>query len=117
MAERAIESRAPVTPGRAAGNSVCIEDSSAPKEPQICHFWPRSKASTPTASLARIYEDFSVNSKNYMSKSRGTEAFIAEFERLTNACVRAAGKGPRSHVRKTFELLFDFLRRLDEGGG
>lgn len=61
------------------------------------------------------YEDFAVNSKNFMAKSEGTETFIAEFERLARRCVRAAATGPRSPVREAFELLFALLRRIDEG--
>ena len=41
------------------------------------------------------YESFDVNSKNYMEKSKGTEAFLAEFDRLIGRCVRATAKGPR----------------------
>lgn len=67
------------------------------------------------ASLrGEYYESFGVNSKNFMEKSKGTEAFIAEFDRLAGKCVRAAGKGPRSPVREAFELLFALLRRIDE---
>ena len=60
------------------------------------------------------YDSFDVNSKNFMEKSEGTEAFIAEFDRLLGKCVRAAAKGPRAPVREAFELLFALLRRLDE---
>ena len=60
------------------------------------------------------YESFNVNSKNYMDKSRGTERFIAEFDRLLGTCVRAAAKGPRVPVRDAFELLLALLRRTDE---
>jgi hypothetical protein len=67
------------------------------------------------ASLrGEYYESFGVNSKNFMDKSEGTEAFIAEFERLVGKCVRAAEKGPRPPVREAFELLFALLRRIDE---
>ena len=60
------------------------------------------------------YESFGVNSKNFMEKSEGTEAFIAEFDRLVGKCVRAAGRGPRTSVREAFDLLFALLRRIDE---
>jgi len=60
------------------------------------------------------YESFNVNSKNYMDKSRGTEAFIAEFDRLLGKCIRASAKGPRPPVRDAFELLLALLRRIDE---
>jgi hypothetical protein len=33
------------------------------------------------------YESFNVNSKNFMEKSEGTEAFIAEFDRLIGRVV------------------------------
>ena len=67
------------------------------------------------ASLSHeYYESFHVNSKNYMEKSRGTEAFLAEFDRLIGKCVRATAKGPRRPVREAFELLFALLRRIDE---
>ena len=61
------------------------------------------------------YESFGVNSKNFMDKSEGTEAFIAEFDRLVAKCIRAAEKGPHAQVREAFELLFGLLRRIDEG--
>src|SRR5262249_12426443 len=60
------------------------------------------------------YDSFNVNSKNYMEKSKGTEAFLAEFDRLIGKCVRATAKGPRPPVREAFELLFSLLRRIDE---
>jgi hypothetical protein len=67
------------------------------------------------ASLrGEYYDSFDVNSKNFMDKSEGAEAFIAEFERLVGKCVRAAEKGPRPPVREAFELLFALLRRIDE---
>jgi hypothetical protein len=66
-------------------------------------------------SLRGEYHDsFAVNSKNFMEQSEGTEAFIAEFDRLAGKCVRAAEKGPRAPVRQAFELLFALLRHIDE---
>jgi hypothetical protein len=61
------------------------------------------------------YESFGVNSKNFMESSAGTETFIAEFERLLGKCVRVAAKTPRAPLREAFELLFELLRRIDEG--
>ncbi len=67
------------------------------------------------ASLrGEYYDSFDVNSKNFMEKSEGTEAFIAEFDRLAGKCVRAAGVGLQASVREAFELLFALLRRIDE---
>jgi hypothetical protein len=61
------------------------------------------------------YEGFDVDSKNFMRKSEGTEAFIAEFDRLVGKCVRAAEKMPGPPLREAFELLFGLLRHIDEG--
>jgi hypothetical protein len=67
------------------------------------------------ASLrGEYYESFGVNSKNFMEKSEGTEAFIAEFDRLISKCVRAATKGPYAPVREAIELLLALLRRIDD---
>ena len=35
------------------------------------------------------YESFDVNSKNCMDTSKGTDAFMVEFERLVDKCIRA----------------------------
>ena len=59
------------------------------------------------------YESFNVNSKNYMDTSKGTDAFMVEFERLIDKCIRASAKGRSSTVPEAFELLFALLRRLD----
>ena len=45
------------------------------------------------------YDSFAVNSKNFMDKSEGTEAFIAELDRLVGKCVRAGVKGPPARSR------------------
>ncbi len=67
------------------------------------------------ASLrGEYYESFNVNSNNYMDQAEGTEAFIAEIDRLLGECIKAATKGPRATVRTAFELLLAVLRRIDE---
>jgi hypothetical protein len=60
------------------------------------------------------YEAFDVNSKNYTQTSKGTQAFIAEFDRLERRCIRAAKTEPRAAVRQAFELLFDLLGKIDQ---
>jgi hypothetical protein len=60
------------------------------------------------------YQSFDVNSKNCMEKSKGTEAFIAEFDRLLGICIRDGKRGPRAPVREAFDLLFTLLRKIDE---
>jgi hypothetical protein len=66
------------------------------------------------ASMAgAYYESFRVDSRNCMEKSAGTEAFIAEFDRLMGKCLRAAEKKPLPPVREAFELLFGLIRHID----
>jgi hypothetical protein len=68
-----------------------------------------------SASIAgRSYDSFDVNSKNCMQMSEGTEAFIADFDRLLGRCVRASAKSPRKPTREAFGLLLDLLRRIDD---
>lgn len=62
----------------------------------------------------RYFEQFEANAKNYKEHSRGTDAFVAEFDRLLRQCVQAAGHQPDTSVREAFEVLFRLLRRIDE---
>lgn len=69
-----------------------------------------------TASLrGNYYESFQVNSRNCTERSRGTDAFVAEFDRLIGNCTRAAPSESHTVRCLAFERLFDLLRRLDEG--
>lgn len=65
-------------------------------------------------SLAgRYYQDFMVNSRNFMEKSRGTETFIAEHSRLVDACLRAEQSGDRDTAAEGLGLLVDLMREID----
>jgi hypothetical protein len=67
------------------------------------------------ASLSgNYYESYAVNSKNDMDHSSGTDAFIAEFDRLIGMCLRAAAECAHTTAVDAFELLFAVLRRIDE---
>ena len=67
------------------------------------------------ASLrGEYYEDFMVNSKNFMEKSRGTKTWIAECERLFNRCLTVAKQRPDDEVREAFDELFGLLRHIDK---
>lgn len=67
------------------------------------------------ASLAgKYYESFNVNSKNFMEKSKGTRAWIAECHRLLDRCVGQIKKGDLAEVRESIEVIFDLLRHIDE---
>lgn len=60
-------------------------------------------------------EDFNVNSKNFMKKSRGTQVWIAECGRLLDAAIDASTKEAPLEVRKAFELIFAMLAEIDDG--
>jgi len=60
------------------------------------------------------YEDFNVNSKNYMEKSTGTKAWIAECDRLLDRCVAQEKKGDPAEVRQAFDIIFGLLDHIDE---
>ena len=61
------------------------------------------------------YESFNVNSKNYLDRSAGTRAFIADCNRLLARCVAQAPKGDPAAVREAIELILGLLRYIDEG--
>lgn len=62
----------------------------------------------------RYFEPIAANARNFMEHSRGTDAFVAEFDRLLRQCVQAVGHQPGASVREAFEVLFRLLRRIDE---
>lgn len=113
VAERAIEITPRAKMRQLVGDMVRLDDlvegkwGAAPLLDEVRKFHDESLR-------GEYYESFNVNSKNFMEKSEGTEAFIAEFERLLGKCVRAAEKEPRPPVREAFELLFALLRRINE---
>jgi hypothetical protein len=68
-----------------------------------------------TASRAgKYYESFNVNSKNFMDKSTGTRAFIADCNRLLDRCVAQAPKGDAAEIREAIEIILGLLRYIDE---
>jgi hypothetical protein len=64
--------------------------------------------------LGDYFDSFDVNSKNCLDQSQGTDAFIAEFDRLIRRCLGAAVGGSLTLAREAFERLFALLRRIDE---
>jgi len=60
------------------------------------------------------YESFDVNWKNSNQLSKGTRAWIAEFERLIGRCVVQARKDKGSETLEAFEICFSLLRHIDE---
>jgi hypothetical protein len=67
------------------------------------------------ASLAgEYYEEFAVNYRNCMQKSKGTQAWISECHRLLDRCVAQAGKGDPGEVCQAFGVVFGLLDHIDE---
>jgi hypothetical protein len=62
----------------------------------------------------RYFERCEANTRNFKEHSGGTDAFVAEFDRLLCQCVQAVGLQPATSVREAFELLFGLLRHIDE---
>ena len=68
------------------------------------------------ASLAgEYYDSFDVDSRNFMEKSAGTTAWIAECHRLLDRCADQVRKSPPADVRQAFDIIFGLLDRIDEG--
>jgi len=61
----------------------------------------------------RYYQDFDVNSRNFMEKSRGTQNFIAEHSRQLDACMKAERAGDLETAREGLGLLIDLMREVD----
>jgi hypothetical protein len=113
VAERAIEIVPQAKLGLLVGDMVRI-DKLGEGKPGAAPLLAELRKFHDASLRGEYYESFSVNSKNFMDKSEGTEAFIAEFDRLVGQCVRTAAKGQHKSVREAFELLFALLRRIDE---
>ncbi len=60
------------------------------------------------------YEDFEVNSKNFMERSRGTMNWIAQYNRLMKRCQKESSKGKPEEICQAFERLFNLLEEIDE---
>jgi hypothetical protein len=76
--------------------------------PDVRHFCEASRRGD-------YYEDFDVNSKNFMQQSLGTQRWIAECERLFERCVTEAAKTPPADLREALGMLMALLRSVDEG--
>jgi hypothetical protein len=122
IAERAAELVPQAQLGALLGDLVQIDAQTQANEAQAneaqaplqAPLWKEVQKFHTAALAGKYYQDFSVNSRNFMERSAGTDAFIAEFGRLLGKCVRAADTGPPGAVREPFELLFGLLRHIDE---
>lgn len=60
------------------------------------------------------YESFRVDSRNYMKKSDGTEAWIADCNRLLGRCMDEVKSRRFPEAKEGFEILFSLLHKLNE---
>ena len=71
-----------------------------------------------TASRAgKYYESFNVNSKNFMDKSTGTRAFIADCNRLLERCVAQTSKGDATKLNLAPQPSPSPRRRIQGSAG
>ena len=66
-----------------------------------------------TSLAGDYYDPFDVNSKNYMNKSSGTIAWIAECNRLLDLCVVQAQAADAAEARQSFDIIFGLLDEID----
>lgn len=115
LLDAAIDVLPPATLAKLVGHYVDVmqlrPDAPGKKEllAQVRAFDAASRAGT-------YYEDFNVNSKNYMDKSVGTQLFIDDCNRLLDRCVARASKpGEVAATREAIELILGVIRHIDEG--
>lgn len=63
----------------------------------------------------KFYRPFDVNWKNSTQKSRGTERWIAECQRLFKRCVKEAAGLELAQLHQALKALMDLLREVDGG--
>lgn len=113
VAERAVELVARSELRALVGDFVRLEDLAA-TESATPHLLDEVRRFHAASLAGEYYEEFDVDSKNCMQMSKGTEVFIAEFDRLVRRCIRATDEESRASVREAFDLLFSLLRQIDE---
>jgi len=111
IAERAAELVPPAELERLLGDFVDVDAlATATAAPslldEVVGFHARSLA-------GEHYEDFAVNVGAGAEQSKGTDAFMAEFDRLLAKCIRESETGSRPLVLQAFELPFALLRHID----
>jgi hypothetical protein len=75
---------------------------------EVSSFYAESKAGV-------YYEDFRVNSRNFMDQSRGTMNWIAEFRRIMERCINESATTEPAQLVESFDLLIELLDELDSG--
>lgn len=114
IAERAAELVTPAKLDTLLGNFVPLKEFAQTSAVTVSILDEVSKFHAAGMS-GQYYETIDVNARNCTEKSKGTQAFIAEFDRLARNCIRVATTGPRPTARQAFERLFELLNQIDQG--
>jgi hypothetical protein len=114
VAQRAIEMLPSAALPALLGDIVAIERSMQATA-QAPSLLDEVRAFSASSLSGKFHEGFDVNGRSCTQQSRGTDAFIAEFDRLLGRCVLAAHSQASAIVCQGFEILFDLLRHIDEG--
>lgn len=113
IAERAVELVAPARLGEIVGDMMRLPLLEAARSEAVSLVGEARKFHAACLRGA-YYQDFDVNWKNCTEHSKGTDAFIAEFDRLIRKCVHVREEDSRHAAREAFELLFVLLHGIDE---
>jgi len=113
VAERAIELVPKTKLHALVGDMIRLDDLAQSKNRSPAALLDEVRKFHSASLSGEYYDSFDVNSSNFMELSEGTEAHIAEFDRLLSKCIDAVAKGPRKPVREALELLFALLRKID----
>jgi hypothetical protein len=112
LLERALEEMSPLRARRLLAGFVPEEAfADAGPEPRLLE---EVRAFVGGSLRREYYEDLPPVPWAIRIKSPGTEAFIAELDRLTRRCIAEARRPPRVSTLAAIELLLDLLRRVDE---
>ncbi|WP_158301331.1 hypothetical protein [Janthinobacterium sp. BJB426] len=67
------------------------------------------------AMAGHYYAAVEINNRGRQEQSIGTDAFVAEFDRLVRRCALAPEQGQFAATRESVGRLLDLLRYIDEG--
>lgn len=112
IAERAVELIPADQLGALLSDIVNLEDTALAPLPGLiddtCQF-------VDAAMAGHYYEAVEINNRGRQEQSIGTDAFVAEFDRLVRRLALAPELGESAATRDSIELLLDLLRQIDEG--
>ena len=115
IAERAAELISADQLSALLGDFVKLEADACKAIRAVATLYDDARRFFDAAMAGHYYEVVEINNRGRQEQSMGTDAFVAEFDRLVRRCTHAAGQGEFVGVRNSIELLFALLRHVDEG--